>query len=451
MAPTLQDWARTVLAPSGQVPARHHLEILKDLTGLAEGGCDRLMLLMPPGSAKSTYASVIFPPWWFLRHPTSAVIVACHTEALAWHFGRRVRRLVGEHADVLGYGLTRDDRAAGRFSTTAGGQYFAAGVRGPITGRRADLVLVDDPIKSHAEADSATLRDGLWDWWQSELLTRLKPGGRVVLVMTRWHEDDLGGRLLATDEASWRVIRLPALAEANDPLGRPAGAPLWPEWEDAAALARKRLAVGPRVWSALYQQNPQPVDGLLFQTGRVGLLDAVPDVTRTVRAWDLAATAVGRGRDPDWTVGLKLARNDSGQFIVLDIVRLRGGPHEVEAAIVATARADGHGVPIGLPQDPGQAGKQQVAWLTGRLAGFRVAAGPESGSKLTRAGPVASQVDAGNLALLRARWNRAFLDELRDFPQGRKDDQVDALARAFTMLSEAAAPARRVFVPVMAR
>jgi predicted phage terminase large subunit-like protein len=312
-------------------------------------------------------------------------------------------------------------------------------------------VLVDDPIKSHAEADSATLRDGLWDWWQSELLTRLKPGGRVVLVMTRWHEDDLSGRLLATDEASWRVIRLPALAEANDPLGRPAGAPLWPEWEDAAALARKRLAVGPRVWSALYQQNPRPVDGLLFQAGRVGLLDALPDVSRTVRAWDLAATAVGSGRDPDWTVGLKLARNDSGRFIVLDIVRLRGGPHEVEAAIVATARADGHGVPIGLPQDPGQAGKQQVAWLTGRLAGFRVAAGPESGSKLTRAGPVASQVDAGNVALLRARWNRAFLDELRDFPQGRKDDQIDAFARAFTMLTEAAAPARRVFVPVMVR
>jgi predicted phage terminase large subunit-like protein len=451
MVPTLQDWARTALAPSGLAPARHHLEMLKDLAALAGGGCDRLMLLLPPGSAKSTYASVIFPPWWFLRHPASAVIVACHTETLAWHFGRRVRRLVGEHADVLGYGLARDERSAGRFSTTAGGQYFAAGVRGPITGRRADLVLVDDPIKSHAEADSAALRDGLWDWWRSELLTRLKPGGRVVLVMTRWHEDDLGGRLLASEAASWRVIRLPALAEADDPLGRAPGAPLWPEWEDAAALARKRLAVGPRVWSALYQQDPQPVDGLLFQPGRIGLIEALPEVSRTVRAWDLAATAAACGRNPDWTVGLKLARNESGRFFVLDIVRLRGGPHEVEAAIVATARADGSGVPIGLPQDPGQAGKQQVAWLAGRLAGFRVVAGPESGSKLTRAGPVASQVDAGNVALLRAQWNRAFLDELRDFPQGSKDDQVDALARAFTMLTEAAAPARRVFVPMMAR
>jgi predicted phage terminase large subunit-like protein len=137
--------------------------------------------------------------------------------------------------------------------------------------------------------------------------------------------------------------------------------------------------------------------------------------------------------------------------MVLDVVRLRGGPHEVEEAIVATAHQDGRTVPIGLPQDPGQAGKHQVAWLAGRLTGHHVVASPETGAKLTRALPVAAQVEAGNLRLLRGEWNRALLDELRDFPHGRKDDQVDALSRAFSMLTDAPPPTRRLQLPIMSR
>lgn len=133
------------------------------------------------------------------------------------------------------------------------------------------------------------------------------------------------------------------------------------------------------------------------------------------------------------------------------MVRLRGSPHEVEQAIRNTASADGRMVPIGLPQDPGQAGKQQVAWLSSMLAGHRVVSSPETGSKLVRAGAVAGQVEAGNVAIVRANWNRALLDELRDFPTGRKDDQVDALSRAFSMLTEAAAPVRRLQMPFLAR
>jgi predicted phage terminase large subunit-like protein len=286
-------------------------------------------------------------------------------------------------------------------------------------------VVIDDPVKSHLEADSGAARDALWAWYRSDLLTRLKPRGRIVLVMTRWHEDDLGGRLLQAGDG-WRVIRLPALAEENDPLGRRPGEALWPEWEDAAALARKRATVGPRVWSALFQQKPRPDTGSLFPVTRIGVLDVAPEPAQAVRAWDLAATEASAGGDPDWTVGLKLGRTGEGRLIILDVVRLRGGPHAVAEAIVNTARQDGRGVRVGLPQDPGQAGKQQVAWLTSLLAGFRVVAGPETGAKATRASPVAAQVEAGNLTLLRAGWNRALLDELRDFPTGRKDDQVDA-------------------------
>lgn len=447
----LRAWCEQVLKPQGQKPEKHHRRLLKELQKLAtERWQDRLIVLMPPGSAKSTYASLLFPAWWFTRHPRSSVIAASHTGELAAHFGRGLRNLVAEHSSALGYALARDNHAAHRFRTTTGGEYFAAGVGGSVTGRRADLVLIDDPIKSHAEADSAQARERLWDWYRSELVTRLKPGGRIVLVMTRWHEDDLGGRLLASGDA-WRSLRFPALAEAEDPLRRAPGEALWPQWESRAALERKRETVGSRVWQALYQQAPTSPAGLLFPTHRIGVVDAVPAGLHPVRAWDLAATAPVAGRDPDWTVGVKLARHPDGRLFVLDVVRLRAGPHEVAQAILSTAAQDGTEVPIGVPQDPGQAGKVQVAWLSTLLSGYRVVASAETGAKPTRATPVAAQVEAGNLALLRGGWNQAFIEELREFPQGRKDDQVDALARAHGLLAERTAPARRMSLSFFAR
>jgi predicted phage terminase large subunit-like protein len=423
--------------------------MLEKLEDIAEGRIDRLMLLLPPGHAKSTYASVLFPAWWLARFPTSNVITACHTADLASHFARRVRALVEQHPKTLGVDLAKQDRASARWRTQSGGEYFATGIRGPITGRRADLVLIDDPIKSHIEADSPQARESLWNWYRSDLATRLTPGGRIVLVMTRWHEDDLGGRLIDSADP-WTILRLPALAERNDPLGRPEGAPLWPEWEDNDALARRRTTIGHRVWQALYQQDPTPDADALFETSRIPVLDTCPPTTQEVRAWDLAATLPSEGRDPDWTVGLKLARHATG-LIVTDIIRLRTGPTDVARTIIATASQDGTGVTIGLPQDPGQAGKQQIAWLTQQLAGHRINASPESGSKLTRATPAAASIDAGQLALLRAPWNRAFLEELRDFPQGRKDDQVDALSRAHALMSEPHTRARRVHIPLLQR
>ncbi len=453
-AEDLISWVRAVLEPLGQVPAAHHLCLLDALGALDRAEHDRLMVLMPPGSAKSTFASVLFPAWFLARHPRCAVIAASHTAQLAEHFGRRVRSVLREHGAALGVALATDSRAAGRFETDQAAEYFAAGVHGPITGRRADLAIIDDPVKSWAEADSATAREHVWDWYRAELMTRLKPRGRVVLIMTRWHEDDLGGRLLAAAETGgdrWQVLRFPALAGAADPLGRAPGEPLWPEWETAAALARKRAAMGERAFAALYQQSPRPEAGGLISLSRLARVDAAPARGRIVRAWDLAATAASAGRDPDWTVGVKLMEEDAGRYIVLDVVRLRGAPAEVERALLATAEADGRSVAIGLPQDPGQAGRAQILYLTRRLAGFVVRATPETGSKLVRAMPAAAQIDAGNVALLRAPWNQAFVEELRDFPHGVKDDQVDALARAFAMLTTQAPPARRISVPLFAR
>ena len=421
-------WARFALGAQGLAPAKHHELIIGELEGLIAGRCDRLMLLMPPGSAKSTYASLLMPAYFLAREPKSSIIAASHTAGLATSFGRSLRGLLGEHDARLGLQMDQSNRAAGRFGLLSGGSYFATGVRGPITGRRADLVIVDDPVKNQREADSAAQRDHVWDWFRSELLTRLKPNGRMVLVMTRWHPDDLGGRLLDSGDA-WRVLRLPALAEPGDPMGRAPGEALWPNWEGKRALERKRLVMGERGFAALFQQSPTPAEGRLFLVGQVPVVDE-PILGRSVRAWDLAASADGG----DWTAGVRLCRSESGTFQVRDVVRLQGGPEQVEAAIQRTAERDGREVVIGLPQDPGQAGKMQVAYLTRGLAGYRVQSSPESGSKSTRAGPVASQANTANVSLLRGAWNRAFLEELRDFPAGAKDDQVDALSRAFGML-----------------
>ena len=409
------------------------------------------MILMPPGSAKSTYASVIFPVWWFTQHPRSTVISASHSLGLAQHFSRRARNLIILRSRYLGFDITQSQRAVDTWTTNCGGDYLAVGVHGAITGRRADLVIIDDPIKSQADAESSRQRDHIWDWYRSDVMTRLKPGGKVVLIMTRWHPEDLGGQLLDQAPAEWRVVRLPALAEADDPLGRPVGAPLWPEWEDHSALSRKRELIGERAWSALFQQRPLPAGDRLFSVARMAIIQTDLDHAAVVRAWDLAATGTTGQNDPDWTVGIKLSRQNSGRYTILDVVRIRGTPRQVEELILSTAQRDGIKVIVAIPEDPGQAGKSQMSYLTRQLAGFHVVSSRETGSKATRAMPLASQVEAGNLSLINAEWNRVLLDEMRDFPWGKKDDQVDALVRAFTTLTMRPRAAGSLAISILSR
>lgn len=436
----LAAWCRAALEPLGQAPAAHHRLLIRELQAVADGKTDRLMVMMPPGSAKSTYASVLFPAWFLASAPRREVIGASYNADLAQDFSSRVLQLVREHSGLLGYAPTSESRALWR--TTNDGVYRAVGVGGGITGRRADLFVIDDPIRGRQDADSAAVRDGVWNWYRAEVITRLRPRASVVLIQTRWHEDDLAGRLLAED-SRWRVLSLPALATENDPLGRAEGDPLWPEWEDAAALARKRAEVGEREWASLFQQTPRPMDGGLFRVGSIAVLEAEPVVPGAVvtRAWDLAATDQVGTRDPDWTVGVKMARYPDGRFAVLNVARLRGGPDAVLTLIRNTAALDGPSVAIRLPQDPGQAGVAQASFMTRALAGYRVTAVRETGDKATRAAPFASQVNVGNVSMVRAPWNRAYLDELDGFPGLRHDDQVDASSAAFAALAQSV-PAR---------
>jgi len=249
--------------------------------------------------------------------------------------------------------------------------------------------------------------------------------------MTRWHTDDIAGRLLQQD--GWKVLRLPALADIADPMRRAAGEALWPEWEDREALIAKQTTLGDRCFAALFQQAPLADSGRLFNLTNVSFLDIVP-IGVSVRAWDLAGVD-GHGGDPDWTAGVRLLQSEQGSFVVEDVRRVRLPATDVATLIRDVAQQDGETVAIGLPRDPGQAGIYQVAMLTRMLAGFRVQSSSEEGSKVVRADPVASQVSVGNLYLKRAGWNQIFLEELAAFPHGKKDDQVDALSRAFRMLA----------------
>ena len=185
---------------------------------------------MPPGSAKSTYGSILFPAWYLGQHPTHSILAASHTTELAEKWGRRVRNLLNEHGLVLKLSVSEDNAAAGRWSVKQGGEYYSAGVGVGIAGFRADLAIIDDPVRSREDADSALVRERTWDWFKSDLSTRLKPGGRIVLIQTRWNEDDLAGRVLEEMKKGgdrWEVLSLPAEAEEGDILGRNVGDFLW--------------------------------------------------------------------------------------------------------------------------------------------------------------------------------------------------------------------------------
>jgi predicted phage terminase large subunit-like protein len=306
------------------------------------------------------------------------------------------------------------------------------GVGAGVTGYGGDLIVIDDPIRSRDDASSLVYRDRVWDWYTNDLYTRLEPGGSVILIMTRWHEDDLAGRILASpDSPNWTVISLPAEAEEDDPLGRQLGEPLWPERYDSAALAERRMVLGID-YSALYQQRPLPREGEMFKRAWFEIVDAIPVGARLVRYWDKAGTAGGGA----YTAGV-LAAFHAGITYIVDVVRGQWGTGDREATIRQTTELDkarGH-VVTWIEQEPGSGGKESAEATIRNLAGFAVYADRVTGSKEIRAEPLAAQAMAGNVKIVRGPWNAGFIDELTSFPSGVRRDQVDAASGAFNKLA----------------
>lgn len=315
------------MQPADMQPVLHHLVMAEAMDSVVDGRTKKLMVCLPPGGAKSTFASVLLPQYFLGRNPQLSVIQASHTAELAERFGRRVRNslMSPEFQRVFpGASVASDNAAAGRWATSVGGEYTAFGVGGSVTGRRGDLICIDDPIKSREDADSDRVREKTWDWYINDLLTRCKPNARIVVACTRWHEDDLMGRILERERDEWRVISIPMLAAEKDILGRKEGERLWPEWFTHEMVEQAQR--DPRSWIALYQQEPRPMEGADFKRAWIQRYATAPKKTNKIILVDPAgdpSRSAGTRKKTDFTAMWVVALGADENAYVVDGLRDR--------------------------------------------------------------------------------------------------------------------------------
>jgi hypothetical protein len=273
-------------------PQPFHRLIAEALEAVMRRELDRLAIMLPPRHGKSELASVNYPAFVLGNCPDKRIILASYGDSLARRFSRRARNLLlDSRSPFPAIRPARGSSAVNEWDIKGHrGGMTAAGVGGPITGKGADLLLIDDPVKSRASADSETERENVWEWYTNDAYTRLEDGGRVVMIGTRWHEDDLIGRALNGDD-EWHAISLPALAEADDPLGRQEREALWPEKYSVEDLERRQRNIGSRAWVSLFQQRPAPAEGAILKDHWWRYYDSRPaldDLLWVVQSWDTA-------------------------------------------------------------------------------------------------------------------------------------------------------------------
>jgi predicted phage terminase large subunit-like protein len=418
---------------------------------IVSGELRKVMFFAPPQHGKSELASVRLPAYWLGRRPDDPIIMSSYVATLAETHSRQARQTVEsiEFSDVFpGVATHTESRAVDHWAMKPPyrGSMLAIGVGGAVTGHGGMLGIIDDPVENWAQAQSQTIRDNTWEWWRTTFRTRIWEGGSIVLIMTRWHEDDLAGRLLLEQAADWTVLRLPALAETQeerddnnrrlgqpsgqpDPLGRAPGEPLAPE--------RIRKDVGELAWAGQYQGVPRLAEGNTFKRDWLPIVAASPANARRVRYWDKAGTAGGDGAR---SAGVLIAVAD-GIYYVEDVVKGRWSSNDRNVIMRQTAELDAqkydNAVSIWHEQEPGSGGKESAEMTNKNLAGFPVRGEPVTGSKDVRLQPFADQCQAGNVRLVRGAWNGEYIEELCAIPNGRFRDQSDASSGAFNKLARA--------------
>lgn len=427
-------------------PAPYDEAIDKVLMGVAdyvlsEGarGIPRAMILAPPRSGKTMRISRLFPAWMLTQAPDLAMIAASYGMRLAEKNTRWVRNLVQRreyteqfpHVKLIG-------QASDQWETSEEGGMLAAGIGGAITGFGARLGIIDDPTRSRADAESPIIRQRGRDWYNDDFLPRIEePGGAILVMATLWQTEDLPSWLLNGDEdelaEQWHVLKLPAIAEENDAIGRKPGAALWPARYPLEWLQKRRQKMGEYSFQALYQQNPIAKEASLFDTAFIKTVDSIPPLQEVVRFYDLAVSAKTTA---DYSAGLKLGLKKDGGYIVLDVYRRQAAPTQTAEAIILNAQRDGTAVKIRLEAENSARVQLDFLLRDPRLSGYTIDAKTPEGDKYTRATPAASRVNGGTVEILRGSWNRAFLDELSVFPSRAHDDQVDAFSGAYSMLSD---------------
>lgn len=422
--------------------APHHELIASKLEAVMRGEIKRLIICMPPRHGKSELASRRFPSFYLGHNADKQIIAASYNSDLSTDFGREVRNIVAsnEYRALFNISLASDSKSANRWHTSEGGMYVAAGVGTAITGRGADILLIDDPFKDRQEADSEITRQRVWDWYTSTAYTRLMPGGAVIVINTRWHDDDLTGRLLAEQSNGgdqWEVLSLPAL--------QPDGSALWPSWYPVERLEQIKGVLPARDWNSLYQQNPIPDDGDYFKKDWFADYDDLPKNLNVYAASDYAVT----DGDGDFTEHGVFGVDQNSNIYVID-----WWSGQTDAMGWIEAKCDliikhspklwfGESGVIRRSVEPFMMKRMQerhaycvVEWMA------------SISDKTSRARSIQARASMGKLFFPKqAKWRDHVMNQMLRFPAGKHDDAVDVLSligRGLEHVREARKPRERV-------
>jgi predicted phage terminase large subunit-like protein len=394
---------------------------------------------MIPRLGKTTLVTKRFPVYWLERRPKDQVILAAYNRELAEEFNEAAFKLYASRNPV-------NREAVSHWTTVQGGGSLAAGVGSGVTGFGADLLICDDPIKGYEEANSPAYRKRAWQWWKTDFRTRRNDPNRTptILIQTRWHLEDIAGKLLDEEAGDWTVLSLPGLTPddadpADDPLGRGPGESICPERFPVDLLRRIQHELGPIDWSCLYAQNPLPEEGVMFDASKFTVVDYLPhdEIKWRVRYWDQAATA-GAG---DYTVGVLMAMSEHKRYYVVDVVRGQFAEDVVDTIMLDTAREDArrYGLfPLWFEREPAASGKKAATATLHLLKDFDAHADRPITNKIARARPWAKAIGRGDVYLLQGEWNAAFIAEHARFNPASKnprDDQIDAASGAYAKLT----------------
>lgn len=425
------------------IPARHLLYLSKIIAHrLARGGA-RLIISLPPRHGKSELISHWTSVWALDQYPHWELILASYGADLATDFGRKVRDTILMDSDpmegegLLNCKLNKNSLNVGRWHTTKGGGMRSVGVGGTMYGRGAHLLLIDDYFKNPEEAMSETHREKVFEWFSTIAMSRLAPGGSAIVIATRWHPDDLSGRLNSLTNSRWEEIKIPAYAVQDevDLIGRAPGEVLWPERYDIDAIEELRQTMTSYFFSAIMQQDPKPSRSQCFDPKNVKIIDEefVPNDIhlKKLRSWDLAGTEGGG----DWTVGTLIAKDvRNNNIYILAREREQFSPGKVENLVEGTMETDGITVKVIIEQEPGSSGKAITEGYIDRNPAYSVKGQTSTGDKFTRMEPFFAAVEHGRVFMVKAYWNQEMLDELVELPDGKHDDQGDTLSQGYNEL-----------------
>ncbi len=446
-------WLRWA-TPNWEWTWKYQMHLYRALDRVTKGDCRRLIITMPPRHGKSELITVRYAAWRLLKDPKLNIIIGSYNQKLANRFSRKIRQVHSwaeisatrpnpaanepETDDALRQKIQRAQRinTAAEWETVSGGGVLAVGAGAGVTGFGANLIVIDDPIKGRADAENQNLREKVWEWFNDDIHTRLEPDAAIILIQTRWHDDDLAGRLIRDSKdggEEWTVVSLPALAEPDDPLGRDEGAPLCETRFDRTALLEKKARIGSYSFSALYQQSPVPRDGGLFKREWfTRLVDYAPAGLRWFRGYDLA---VSTKTSADFTASFRCAKDKNGVLYIADGFRGRIEYPEQRTFVIERMRAEkntAHGIEEALH---GRAFVQELRREI-RLSGVPLRSIRVDNDKFTRALAWAPLAEAGKVVLVRGPWIEDFLEEVCTFPNAPHDDQVDAVSLAVNMMAE---------------